>query len=241
MTRNARNLAANQRPNLCLAPPISFHSNKFVGFVFRQALEDNKHVQKQQAWRNSLNQQTPEQSLMIEVTQGNTDALAQLYDLFAAKMLGLAHRVLGNRRDAEDLIHDVFYEVWNKASHYNAKRGSVQSWLLIKTRSRALDRLRKLQTAHKYALLAAQEDSTQHQEVPSDKNEPDHQRTVHAINNLPLPQRQVIELKYFTGMSLAEIAEQYSTPIGTIKSRLSNALAKLRAELGPGELYDAQI
>lgn len=220
---------------------MNFPSNKLFGFVFRPALEDNKHVQKQQDWRNSLNQQTPEQSLMIEVSQGNTDALAQLYDLFAAKMLGLAHRVLGNRRDAEDLIHDVFYEVWNKAEHYNAKRGSVQSWLLIKTRSRALDRLRKLQTAQKYALLAAQEECTQYQEPPLDENDSEHQRAVHAINNLPLPQRQVIELKYFSGMSLAEIAEQYSTPLGTIKSRLSNALAKLRAELGPGELYDAQV
>ncbi len=216
-----------------------FHA---ADFVFQQPIKDTEQRQQQSVWCTiPVNQQTTDQQLITAIGQSNTGALGRLYDLYAGKMLGLAYRVLGNRRDAEDLIHDVFCEVWNKATSYDSQRGSVQSWLLLRTRSRALDRLRKLQTARKYALLTMHENNLAAQPKSSGETDADHQRAVLAINNLPLPQRQVIELKYYRGLSLAEIAERCATPIGTVKSRLSAALRKLRNELGPGELHDAKI
>src|SRR5438270_4490526 len=82
-----------------------------------------------------------EPALVAAVAQGNREALGALYDLHAPMLFGLAKRMLGNAAAAEDLLHDVFLEVWQHAAEYAPDRGSVRSWLLVRTRSRALDRL----------------------------------------------------------------------------------------------------
>ncbi len=211
-----------------------------AGFVFTQSITDTEHYHQQPDWSGKpVNQQTTDLQLIHAIGEGNAEALGRLYDCYVGKMLGLAYRLLKSRRDAEDLIHDVFCEVWNKAGSYDANRGSVQTWLLLRTRSRALDRLRRQQTARKYVQQTTQENSPHDLPASAGETVAEHQRAVHAIQNLPPPQRQVIELKYFKGLSLAEIAERCATPIGTIKSRLSAALLKLRTELGLGELHDA--
>src|SRR5262245_53600870 len=88
---------------------------------------------------------------VAEMATGSTEALAALYDSHAAPMFALAQRVLGDRRDAEDLVHDVFLEAWRRASAYDPARGSVRSWLLVRVRSRALDRRRALEVAQRHA------------------------------------------------------------------------------------------
>ena len=92
-----------------------------------------------------------DRKLMEGVRTGDRTALAELYDRHASGMLGLAVRILGDRGDAEDLIHDVFLESWKKAGSYAAERGSARAWLLMRVRSRAIDRVRSLTVARRHA------------------------------------------------------------------------------------------
>lgn len=93
-----------------------------------------------------------DQTIWERVGQGSADALADLYDRHSGVMFRVAMRLLQNRRDAEDLIHDVFLEAWEKASQFDSHRVNVLGWLLLRVRSRAIDRLRTAKVAKKYAL-----------------------------------------------------------------------------------------
>ncbi len=155
-----------------------------------------------------------------------------LYDEHAPSMLALANRILGSRSDAEDLVHDVFIEAWRNAKQYDSTRGTIRAWLMVRIRTRAIDRLRYLQMAQRKGLeLSRADDSVS---APN----PDASRARTAVQLLTPTQRSVIELGYFEGLTCREIAERCDVPIGTVKSRLAAALGKLRerfAEGGPAD------
>jgi RNA polymerase sigma-70 factor (ECF subfamily) len=159
---------------------------------------------------------------------GDRDCLAALYDRYASLLLALGRRILGDRREAEDLLHDVFLEAWHKALDYDERRGTVRAWLLMRMRSRALDR-RKAAVFSRRA-EAPSEDAMGQEDLALT---PDRERVRRALNDLPLEQRQVLELGYFEGLSSSEIAARLHAPIGTVKSRVAAALAKLRAGFDP--------
>jgi RNA polymerase sigma-70 factor (ECF subfamily) len=172
----------------------------------------------------------PDVELVRAMAAGNQDALAALYERYADLMLGLAMRVVRNRREAEDLLHDVFLEAWRAAKDFDPARGRVRTWLAIRMRSRALD-LQKSARVSRNAGDGGLEHVAAEEVHPS----PDHAKVRGAIAELPKEQRQVIELAYFDGLSCSEIAERLSVPIGTVKSRLSAAMSKLRVSLGHGK------
>ena len=162
------------------------------------------------------------------MTRGDRSALAELYDRHAAALMRVALRFLPERQDAEDLLHDVFVEAWGRAADYDPDRGSVRRWLLMRTRSRAIDRVRALQTAQRYARAEAA--SACEASAPrAGWDARDRERARRALNQLPSAQRALIELLYFDGLTCAEAARRCGIPIGTIKSRLSAALSKLRS------------
>ncbi len=130
------------------------------------------------------------------------------------------------RRDAEDLLHDVFLEVWQKAKDFDADRGTVRTWLLLRVRSRAIDRIRMLTTARNHAMIKSDPEPTG--DEPSQAAE--RNLTRQALTGLSEIQRTVVELSYFEGLSCREIAERCRIPVGTVKSRLAAALTKLRQE-----------
>ncbi len=170
---------------------------------------------------------------LARVAGGDEAALAALYDRHAGAMLRVADRILRNRQDAEDLVHDAFVEAWQKAGAYEARRGSVRSWLLVRVRSRGIDRLRALEAARRAAVLppgAACERSEPGWDGP------DRARARAALASLPEEQRRLVELGYFEGLTCAEMAARCGVPIGTVKSRLSAAVAKLRRSLAGAEL-----
>ena len=171
-----------------------------------------------------------DQDLVGAMEAGDPDAIATLYDLHAPAMLGLAVRILRDRRDAEDLVHDVFVEAWHKASSFSQARGSVRSWLLVRTRSRAIDRLRSLEVARRHA--RSEKDLSQSEAGASPASdpsaEPDQRRACAVLAALPSPQREVLELAYFEGLSCTEIAARCGAPLGTVKSRLSAGMRELR-------------
>ncbi len=184
--------------------------------------------------RSGMSDDVSDSELVDAIRSGETEALGTLYDRHAARLLPAALGILRNRRDAEDLIHDVFVEAWQNAHSYDASRGTVYGWLAIRLRSRAIDRLRSLQKAAKY--LQAVHDEQQGDAVVRDKASlgADCERARHALHSLPAKQREVVELGYFRGMTCSEIATRCGIPLGTVKSRLSGALSRLRGQLVSG-------
>ncbi len=171
-----------------------------------------------------------DQRLVTRVCDGDRLALAMLYDRHAGVMLGLALRILRDRGDAEDLVHDVFIEAWKKASTFSRQRGRVRSWLLLRTRSRAIDRLRSLDVARRHAQAHGPTDfpGLQSAAVGDPAAAPDQRRARDALASLPEKQRSVVELAFFEGLSCSEIATRCDTPLGTVKSRLVAGMRELR-------------
>jgi RNA polymerase sigma-70 factor (ECF subfamily) len=166
-------------------------------------------------------------ALVQAMASGDRTALASLYERHASLLLGLALKIVRERREAEDLLHDVFLEAWRQARHFDPKRGRVRTWLAIRMRSRALD-LQKSARVSRNAGDAGLEIVPDEGEVKS----PDHARVREALAGLGDDQRRVVELAYFEGLSCSEIAERIAIPIGTVKSRLAAGLGKLRDCIG---------
>ena len=171
--------------------------------------------------------------LVQEMARGKTDALAKLYDLHAPVMLALAHRILGSKNDAEDLVHDVFLEAWRRAADYDPERGTVRAWLVLRTRSRAIDSKKSAKVSRTVSvgdtgwlerLLGGAEDVS---------GSADRDLVRRTLRELPEDQRIVLLLGYFEGLSSSEIAARLATPIGTVKSRVAKGLSRLREALGP--------
>ena len=167
---------------------------------------------------------------MRGITARDTDALRGLFDRHAPIMLGLGRRILGQDSDAEDVLSEVFWEVWVKSARYDAGRGSVRSYLLLLMRSRSLDRLRSRKS--RPDAFAAQVNTQTH----TDGNGTPEAAALHAesramiraaVGELDEDQRRAIELSFYEGLSHSEIADRLDAPLGTIKGRLRSGLIKL--------------
>ena len=170
--------------------------------------------------------------VMREVAAGGREALAELYDRFAPRMLAVGQRLLGSRREAEDLVHDVFLEAWRRAGAYDSTRASVSTWLLLRVRSRALDRLRAVKKGRTLERDAAVFVSSNVPDAPTVR---DGRAVRDILTELPIDQRAVLELGFFAGYSYAEIATRLAIPVGTVKSRMARALERMRAQLHADE------
>ena len=163
------------------------------------------------------------------LAEGDRGALARLYERHAGVLLAVALRIVRERREAEDLLHDVLLEAWKHAKDFDPKRGRVRTWLAIRMRSRALD-LQKSARVSRNAGDAGLEIVVDE----SERTSPDHARVRSALAELGEDQRTVVELAYFEGLSCSEIAAKIAVPIGTVKSRLAAGLRRLRDGLAGG-------
>lgn len=174
---------------------------------------------------------------MVRVDARDADGLAELYDRHAARLLGLARRILGEGGEAEEVLQEVFLFAWRSAASYDAARGNVLTWLLIATRSRAIDRVRSRKSAARVGGSSLEDlgvDPPARDDVEADSV--DRQWGVicrTAVGELPGDQRQVLELAYFEGLTQQEIADRTATPLGTVKTRARLGLMKLRERLRP--------
>ena len=166
-------------------------------------------------------------ALVMAMANGDREALATLYERHGGILLGLALRIVRERREAEDLLHDVFLEAWRSAKDFDPKRGRVRTWLAIRMRSRALDHQKSARVARNAGEVGLEL-------VPDDaaRVTPDHARVRAALGGLAPEQRRVLELAYFEGLSCSEIAARIAIPVGTVKSRLAAAPTRLRDSLG---------
>jgi RNA polymerase sigma-70 factor (ECF subfamily) len=165
--------------------------------------------------------------LVAAMAEGDRNALAALYERHSGVLLGLALRIVRERREAEDLLHDVLLEAWRAAKDFDPKRGRVRTWLAIRMRSRALD-LQKSARVSRNAGDAGLDVIVDEREGSS----PDHARVRAALAQLTDEQRQVVELAYFGGSTCSEIAAKIAIPVGTVKSRLAAGLRQLRDTMG---------
>jgi RNA polymerase sigma-70 factor, ECF subfamily len=164
--------------------------------------------------------------LIGEVARGQQSALGALYDAYAGLLLSVLTRVLRDGQEAEDVLHEVFLEVWQHAADFDPARGSVRSWLVMRARSRGLDRLRALTRTR-----CLPEDAMA-AEAPAAAVPAETLTIRRALSTLAPELRKLLELGYFEGMSSAEIAAHEGIAIGTVKSRVARALAELRDVLG---------
>jgi RNA polymerase sigma-70 factor, ECF subfamily len=190
-----------------------------------------KAVLRSSAAQTSLRAGEPaaDAALVSAMAQGDPAAIAELYDRHAPVMLALARRILGAQADAEDLVHDVFLEAWRHAPEYDKSRGSVKAWLVLRTRSRAVDLRRS--AARTMVDYDSRELSRAFVGAEDASLSPDRKRIHLLLSRLPEEQALVLMLGYFEGLSSTEIADRISAPVGTVKSRIASALARLRATL----------
>ncbi len=166
------------------------------------------------------------------MARGDTTALAELYDAHAAAVYSLARRIVSIPEDAEDVTHDVFAQAWKTAARYDAVRGEVAAWLLMMTRSRAIDLLRRRRRASgdRGGDIGAIPDPGPDVEYIV-ANDEQVAVTRDAVQQLPDEQRRTLELAYYEGLTHMEIAARTSTPLGTVKTRIRSALTTLRRAL----------
>jgi len=168
------------------------------------------------------------------MADGDADAVGELYDRHARRVYSLAFRILGDARDAEDIVQEVFVQAWRQASRYTTTRGVVAAWLLTLARGRAIDRLRARRARADQNAAALAADQAVDPEPPVDWQVLSAEQTRllrAALEQLPLLQRVAIELAYFEGLTHVEIAARLEEPLGTVKTRIRLALTKLRETL----------
>ena len=183
----------------------------------------------------SMDQRTPlnETDLLRRIATGDGDALSRVFELHSPVVLGLLVRMLGGRAEAEEVLQEVFLQVWMQADRYEESRSSPRGWILMLARSRALDRLRRRVSRQRREDEVAAEEGVTVRPVGTERLEAVEQRSRvgAALGILSPEQRHCIELAFFEGLTHTQIAERLKAPLGTVKSRILLGMNKLRQAL----------
>lgn len=168
-------------------------------------------------------------ALVARVADGDRKAFTELFDRHAARVYGLAVRIVGETMAAEEVTQDTFMKLWTRAKSFSPRKGSLPAWLLTITRRTALDRVRFENRRPEFGSPVAVEDLWRGKPDPASQGDEARWRSLYfALCTLPDEQRQVIELAYFHGMSQRQIGNYLNTPLGTVKTRLRLGMDKLR-------------
>jgi RNA polymerase sigma-70 factor (ECF subfamily) len=175
--------------------------------------------------------------LMASIQAHDEAALATLYKRHTPLLRTVIARVVHNEHDVDDLLQEVFLELWNRADHYDESKGKALGWIVTLARRRAIDRIRRRQAyarAEERLRLETEHEpeQTRHQGVEEDVNAADRAEIFKKLlAALPTAQREALQLAYFRGLSQREIAAKTGIPLGTIKTRLELAVRKIRTAI----------
>ena len=177
--------------------------------------------------------------LLKAIAGGDDAALGQLYDRYRLILFGLLMRILNNREEAEDVLQEVFLQVWRRAKDFDENRGRPFTWLVTLARSRGIDRLRSLASRERVAMMAgADEASDEVSDAATDAIRSEQRGVVNsALSQLPEEQKRPLMLAYFDGLTQSEIATQLGAPLGTVKTRMRSGMMKLRELLSSQGQY----
>jgi RNA polymerase sigma-70 factor (ECF subfamily) len=169
--------------------------------------------------------------IVAQLRQGDKGALVRLYDEYSGLVYGIARRILRDAAAAEDVVQEVFLQLWRKPGSFDEQRGRLAPWLAVVARHKALDLLRKLKfevdagsDEHPLPEPVAVESASVHSFADADKAKK-------LMAQLPAEQKQALELAYLDGLTHAEIAARTGEPLGTVKSRIRLGLLFLRREM----------
>jgi RNA polymerase sigma-70 factor (ECF subfamily) len=166
-----------------------------------------------------------EAALVVAIRAGDQSAMGALYDRYSPVVYAVALRVLGDTGAAEDVLQDVFMQLWRNPGAFDSSRGSLGAWLAVITRNRAIDALRKRRPENDIedVIISVEPDMA---------GEADRARVGEkvraALGTMPDPQRKALELAYYEGLTHSEIAAKTGEPLGTIKTRIRAGLLTLR-------------
>ncbi|MFJ9156324.1 ECF RNA polymerase sigma factor SigK [Streptomyces griseoviridis] len=171
--------------------------------------------------------------LLARVARGDHDAFAGLYDAVAGPVYGVVRAVLLDRAQSEEVAQDVLVEVWRTAPRYRADRGTPVNWILTLAHRRAIDRVRSAEACAARERRAALLDRTPAYDQVTEQVEAvlERERLRVALASLTDVQRQAVTLAYYRGLTCRQVAESLAIPLGTVKTRLRDALIRLRAHL----------
>ncbi len=175
-------------------------------------------------------------NLLTKIAAGDRASLSMLYDRYSRMVYAIAWKSLNSVEDCEEVVLDVFAQIWRIADRFDSRKGSIEQWIFTLARSRILDRLRKFQRLNKVneAIAAGKEI-----EFPTASVDPieaveigeRRQQVLSALSRIPPEQRQVVKMAYYQGFTHTEIAASTGLSIGTVKTRLRLGLSKLKVAL----------
>jgi len=173
--------------------------------------------------------------LLRRIGLRDRDAFSLLYDRFSGLLFSAALRILNDQKEAEDLLQEVFVDLWHKAAKFDPLLGKPLSWVLTLTRNKAIDRLRASRRRGELieeARLSVSQQDVQESRTVETVEVSERARSIRAaLAELPTDQRQAIEMAFFAGLTQTEIAEALGEPLGTIKARIRRGMLKLREKI----------
>lgn len=172
--------------------------------------------------------------LLERIARGDQNAFARLYDLLSPRVFGLILRVLVDRSQSEEVLQEVFLEIWQSAERFTPNRGQGRSWVLTIAHRRAVDRVRSSQASSDRDVRAGFRDLDVAHDGVAEQVELriEGRKVVAALASLPEAQREALTLAYYGGYSQSEIAALVGAPLGTVKTRMRDGLSRLRVEMG---------
>ena len=172
--------------------------------------------------------------LLVRVADGDQRAFAELYDLLSPRVFALILKVVVNRAQSEEVLQEVFLEIWQSASRFAPNRGQGRSWVFTIAHRRAVDRVRSSQSSTDRDMRVGVRDLGGERDVVQEAVESKlvGERVVAALAALPEAQQEALVLAYYGGYSQSEISALTGVPLGTIKTRMRDGLTRLRGEMG---------
>ncbi len=177
----------------------------------------------------ALRMPSSDEDLLSRIANRDQDAFLVFFDLYSPRVFGLLRKVVGDTTEAEDVVQDVMWEVWQKAPNYDPALGSPSTWVLMMARARGIDRVRKLQRDRARIEVLRRAAPDEAVEAPPDL--PDHDAVRGVFDQLLPERRTALSLAFYSGLTRDQIAEATGVPVGTVKTRIRAGVQQLRESL----------